>query len=167
MGKGNISNLIQNTDTTPEWRRENASKAGKAGAIAKRRKKEMQSLMQDILQMKTRPGKVDVIRTLKDLPNSNLTAEQRVLFAQLKKAISGDTQAAIFCRDTSGNKPDEVVHVLNEYKIALERCQVLIVDFVAIVEAHVTNPAERLAIGRELEKRREQILDAVSQSEIN
>ena len=34
----------------------------------------------------------------------NLTAEQAILIKQLVKAMNGDTRAATFVRDTSGNK---------------------------------------------------------------
>lgn len=100
----NLSNI--NDRLTPEQRKENASKAGKASAAAKRQKKEMKEMIQDIFSVGIKKGKiVEDIKSLEDAKGKNLTVGQALVIAQIKKAMTGDTRAMEFLRDTMGEKP--------------------------------------------------------------
>ena len=48
MAKGNMDNLVPNEDRTPEERRANARKAGKASARARRERKTIQKLANEL-----------------------------------------------------------------------------------------------------------------------
>ena len=41
----------------------------------------------------------------------NLTVNEAIIFAQVLRAINGDTQAAAFIRDTAGEKPKDQIEV--------------------------------------------------------
>ncbi len=87
--KGNIQNLVQYQNTTPEQRREWASKAGKASQAKARERKTLANELIAILSSK----------------NYN----KRISTALVKKAAKGDTYAFITIRDTIGEKPIEKV----------------------------------------------------------
>lgn len=102
--KSNLTPI--NERITPEQRKENASKAGKASAEAKKQRKEMKEMIQDIFSVGMKKGKiVDEIKSLEDADNKNLTVGQALVIAQIKKAMTGDTRAMEFLRDTMGEKP--------------------------------------------------------------
>ena len=95
-----------NENITPEQRKEIASKAGKASAEKKRQRKEMREMIQDIFEIGIKKGKVvEDIKSLDDARGKNLTVGQALVLAQVKKAMSGDTRALEFLRDTMGEKP--------------------------------------------------------------
>ena len=81
----NERNLIKNEDLTPSERRKNASKAGKASAKARQKRK---SLKEELLLL------LEVGDT-----------QQSVTLALLEKAKAGDTKAFEVIRDTIGEKP--------------------------------------------------------------
>ena len=51
----------------------------------------------------------DDFEDLATLTDKNISAQQAILLAQVQKAISGDTQSAIYVRDTLGEKPVDKV----------------------------------------------------------
>lgn len=53
----------------------------------------------------------DEISDMEKAKEINLTANEAILLAQYQKAISGDTKAAEFIRDTAGEKPKEQIEV--------------------------------------------------------
>ena len=100
----NLTNI--NDRLTPEQRKANASKAGKASAEANRQRKEMKEMIQDIFAVGIKKGKVyEGIKSLDDAKGKNLTVGQALILAQVKKAMTGDTRAMEFLRDTMGEKP--------------------------------------------------------------
>ena len=50
--RGGIANLVPNSARTPEERRENARKAGKASGVARRRKRDMAAIATALLSSK-------------------------------------------------------------------------------------------------------------------
>ena len=102
--KKNLKPIQENI--TPEQQREISSKGGKASAEAKRQRKEMREMIQDIFEIGIKKGKVaDDIKSLEDAKGKNLTVGQALVLAQVKKAMTGDTRALEFLRDTMGEKP--------------------------------------------------------------
>lgn len=73
----------------------------------------MQQQAQMILDMALHSGKkasLDNIKSIDELSSKNIDSSTAVLLKQLAKALKGDTAAAIFLRDTAGQKPiDKVV----------------------------------------------------------
>lgn len=95
-----------NERTTPEQRRANASKAGKASAKAKRQRKELREMFEYICSLGVEKGKiVEDIKSLADAEGKNITVGMEIALAQVNKARDGDTRAAEFIRDTMGQKP--------------------------------------------------------------
>ena len=110
----NEQNLIKNEDLTPSERRERAIKAGKASGKARREKKAMKDTLADLLSMPLKDGKsadVETIKNLAALKGKNITVQEAIMLAQIQKAMKGDTKAAEYVRDTSGNKLKEGVEL--------------------------------------------------------
>lgn len=97
--------------------REMGAKGGRASGEARRRKKAMREVLDDLLQMPLRRGELKNVECLGDLagPNGkitplmlnskiNVTVEQAVLLGQVLLAMQGNTKAATFLRDTAGQK---------------------------------------------------------------
>lgn len=94
---------------TSEQSREKAAEAGrkggKASGAAKRKKKAMREVLEAMLSLPMKGGKVDKLKSFTDIQNANMTVEQAILAAQILKAVQkGDTRAATFIRDTAGQK---------------------------------------------------------------
>lgn len=64
------------------------------------------SSLEKILSMRIAEGSVPEALTKTDL-GGNITYQEAILLAQVMKALNGDTQAAVFVRDSSGNKPKD------------------------------------------------------------
>ena len=92
----NEGNLVPNEARTPEKRRENARKAGKASGKARREKREMKAVLEELL-------------SLPSAEREGLSNMEAVCVAMLKKAQEGNVHAAMFVRDTIGQKPTDKV----------------------------------------------------------
>lgn len=96
--------------------RERGAAGGRASGEARRRKRAMREVLDDLLQMPLKRGELKNVECLSDLtgpngklnllnnPKVNLTVEQVVLLAQVFLAANGNTKAATFLRDTAGQK---------------------------------------------------------------
>ena len=101
-------NLIPMNQRTKEEQREIASKGGKASGEARRRKKTMRDNLELLLSMPLKKGKeadIDKAKNLQDFSVQNITVEQAMLLAQVKKALKGDIDAFETIRDLIGEKP--------------------------------------------------------------
>lgn len=132
VSKNSLKNLtnISEQGLTKEQLIENGRKGGKKSGERKREKKEMKELLLDILNMNIKSGKAEDFKNLADSKGKNITVNQALILAQVKKAMSGDTRAMEFIRDTAGMKPaekreiqadirddgklDEIIKALNE-----------------------------------------------------
>lgn len=90
---------------------EDQSKGGKKGAEVRRAKKLMKETLQELLNMPMRKGDIAEINNLAEAKGKNITVEQAMCLAMIKKALKGDISAATFVRDTSGNKVTDDVNV--------------------------------------------------------
>lgn len=123
----NPQNLVKNEDRTPEERRRNARKAGKASAEARRRKRDMRETFRDLLDMPLKEGDLDEVTALAGANRKNVTVGEAIALVMAFKAVKGDVKAAEFVRDTSGQKPGTQVQVTTESKEASA-------EFMALVE---------------------------------
>lgn len=91
---------------TPEQRREAQRKGGLATQAKLRRKKHMRELAEAILNMplKNADEIADALR-VGGLDEEDVNYAAGIIMVQTKKAMSGDTKAAEYVRDTSGQKP--------------------------------------------------------------
>lgn len=86
---------------------ETAKKGGIASGKARRDKKAMKETLETLLNMPLKVGKaadIDEIKSIAALKDKNITVQEAIILAQIQKAIKGDTKAAEYVRDTSGNK---------------------------------------------------------------
>ena len=95
-----------------------ARKKGKKGGIAsgkaRREKKAMKDTLAALLSMPLKNGKaadVDTIKNLAAVKGKNITVQEAIMLAQIQKAMKGDTRAAEFVRDSSGNKLKEGIEL--------------------------------------------------------
>lgn len=99
---------------TAEERQRIAKKAGKASGKARREKKAMRENLETILAMTLKSGKladIDTIKNFAALNGKNITVQDAILIKQTQKAMMGDTRAAEFVRDLSGNKPENTLNI--------------------------------------------------------
>lgn len=111
MARADNTRFLKSFDNTPEGKKrasEAGKKAGKASGEAKRRKKMMRENLEILCQLPAKGGRatdVESIKNFAELKGKNITVEQAMLIAQIKKALGGDTTALTFIRDTMGQKP--------------------------------------------------------------
>ena len=78
-------------------------KRGKRQRVVKRKTESFKKALGEILSMRILPE--TVAEAVKSTPlGDDITYQEAVLIAQVLKAACGDTQAAVFLRDTTGNK---------------------------------------------------------------
>lgn len=87
-----FKNLVPNECRTPDERRMNASKAGRASAVARRRRKTFKELLEIALEKKL---------------EGEGTYGEAVVASMLEAALAGDVKAFVAIRDTVGEKPVE------------------------------------------------------------
>lgn len=133
MPSGNKNNLVQNKITTPEQRREWAAKAGRASAEAKKRRRSSAEIMRALLSAQLSPAEAD--DRLKELGLE--TFGGAIALAQIQRALTGDTEAARFCRDTAGDKPTEAM------TLALTDKPVKAMDLTQLSDAELEALADR------------------------
>lgn len=106
--------------------KEELAACGRAGAAksaeTRRRKRAMKDTLEVLLGLKLKPGKAADVEALKDfasLKGKNLSVEEAIMVAQIQKAMKGDTTAAAFIRDTSGNKPKDEVELAGSVPVVI------------------------------------------------
>lgn len=90
--------------------RERGRQGGIASGKARREKKAMKETLETLLSMPLKNGKaadIDKIKSIAALKGKNITVQEAILLAQIQKALRGDTKAAEYVRDSSGNKPKD------------------------------------------------------------
>lgn len=112
--KNGIENLIP--VKSKEEARERGKKGGKAAAETYRKRKTFKEVFAALLPMNINSEKTSELANIIQDINPQMTAEQAIAMAQIYKAINGDTQAAIFVRDTVGDKPkDQIEQTINGF----------------------------------------------------
>ena len=94
--------------------RERGKKGGIASGEKRREKKAMKETLETLLQMPLKSDKavdLDEIKDIAALKGKNITVQEAIMLAQIQKAMKGDTKAAEYVRDTSGNKLKEGVEL--------------------------------------------------------
>ena len=107
-------NLISQSERTKAEQREIAKKGGIASGKSRREKKAMKDTLNELLSMPLKSGKaadVETIKNLAALKGKNITVQEAIMLAQIQKALKGDTKAAEYIRDTSGQKLKEAIEL--------------------------------------------------------
>ena len=87
---------------TPSEAREIGRKGGIASGIARREKKQFRETAQAILSMPISKGAIDGYESLESAVDSNVSVLEGIIIKQTKKALNGDTAAAKFLLEVSG-----------------------------------------------------------------
>lgn len=111
-----IENLKSIADRPMEEQREIQLKGGYRSGEVRREKKLMRETLRDLLAMPLKDGDIEKIKTLAEARGKNLTVQEAILLGQIKKAMAGNVQSAIFVRDTVGEKPKEELNVTQSYE---------------------------------------------------
>lgn len=90
---------------SPSEARENGKKGGKKSGEKRRERKAMKEVLLEMLNLPIEDCGLEEFSSLKEIKGKNITAQQAMCVAMIKKAMAGDVHAATFVRDTSGNKP--------------------------------------------------------------
>lgn len=106
------SDLVSLASRTTDEQQRIARNGGIASGKARRERKAMKDTLDALLAMPLKSGKaadVDTIKNLAAIKGKNITVQEAIMLAQIQKAMKGDTRAAEFVRDSSGNKLKEEV----------------------------------------------------------
>lgn len=128
--------LIPQSERTKEEQKEIARMGGIASGKVRREKKAMKDTLATLLAMPLKDGvshDIDEIKSIASLNGKNITVQEAIMLAQVKKAVKGDTKAAEFIRDSSGNKLKEGLEISGEINnplagLTTEELKALIVD---------------------------------------
>ena len=96
---------------TSEKAREIGRKGGLASGRVKAQKKTFQEVCKALLDMDISKDTLENAELITEKFKDKITVSQAIAIAQALKAISGDTKAAEFVRDTSGQKPTDNVNL--------------------------------------------------------
>lgn len=104
-----LANLVQNNpkyseEQKLEWARNAAAKA----AELRRQRKSSMELMRAVLSRKL--DDPELAKKLQELGLDD-TFGAGIALAQARRALSGDTEASRYCRDTAGDKPTEALQL--------------------------------------------------------
>lgn len=117
----NEQNLIKNEDLTPEQRRRNASKAGKASAKKRQQNKTFKEIISKFLDGQVSDERLKQQMIDFGFADKEVSNKSCAVFALWKEAIKGNTKAFELIRDTIGEKPIEQIQNINPPVINIER----------------------------------------------
>lgn len=100
-----VSGLYQNQSHTPNERRENASRAGKASAEARRKRKALKEMM--LLALEMEEQNEGYRSMMKKAGWEDIDQQSVITQGLIQKAKTGDVQAYNAIRDIIGEKPAE------------------------------------------------------------
>lgn len=109
-------------DLPKEEHKKVSSKGGINSAKARRDRKKMKETAELIMSLPLRGGQkqqIEMIQSFGALNGKNISVSEAIVFAQAKRAIKGDKQAAEFIRDTAGQKPGEKLDVQGAVPVIL------------------------------------------------
>lgn len=107
-------NLIPQSERTKDEQRAVAKMGGIASGKVRRERKAMKDTLATLLSMPLKDEAVsnlDEIKSIASMNGKNITVQEAIMLAQIKKAVKGDTRAAEYIRDTSGNKLKEEINL--------------------------------------------------------
>lgn len=99
---------------TPEQRQAGRRKGGQVSAQNRRKRKLFSEIIAEIgLKNVSKRKMSDSVKALADMYGieGDITADTLVMLAQYEKATHGDTDAARFIRDTSGQNPAQILQI--------------------------------------------------------
>lgn len=112
-----MKNLVPNEKRTPEERRRNATKAGKASGEARRRKRDIRLALEALLE-----------KEYTDKMGNKLSGAEVISLKQMEKALKGDTKAFEVIRDSAGQKPVEKVMVAEVDPVVISEVEQMVME---------------------------------------
>lgn len=91
-----------------------ASKGGVNSGIARRRKKEVQKILEAFLELPLKKGKlydVDDVKSFMALKGKNITVNEAIQVTVIQKALKGDLSAINMINELMGEKPNKNVNI--------------------------------------------------------
>lgn len=124
---------------SPAQVREYQSLGGRVTQTRRRRKKLLLEVATDILNQGLQKDS-EIRQHLKDggLDDQDINYAAAILIIQVQKALGGDTRAAEFIRDTSGQNPTNSTLVVAEARRSFEKA-----DYTAMAEAQLKEIIEQ------------------------
>lgn len=123
MPRGNPENLVPNSQRTPEERKENASKAGRASGEARRKQRDLREALKFLQKQKITTAYADDPRAMEIMAKLGLNADDSVAMLTaasiLTAAISGNAQMAKIVADLCGieeSKPSAPAKVIVQFE---------------------------------------------------
>ena len=92
---------------TSEEAREIGRKGGIASAKARRKRKAMKETLDSLLSMTLKDNEaanIEEIQSVASLKGKNLTVQEAIIFAQIQKALKGDTRAMLLVFEMLGDE---------------------------------------------------------------
>lgn len=83
------------------------AKGGRAAAKANKKRRQLQEVVKFLMDLPMRDGDLDELQNLIQARNSNLTVSESLVLAQIRKALTGDTQAFKAIIDASGETREQ------------------------------------------------------------
>ncbi len=109
MGRGNLENLVQNRDQTPEERHRNAQQAGIASGKKRRERKLLRDSLQELLS-----GQYNLKDDKGETVGEKMIGYDAIARSLIMEALNGDVKAFVAIRDTIGEKPKESIGLESE-----------------------------------------------------
>ena len=106
MPRGNLSNLVQNKNQTPEERQKNAKKAGIVSGEKRREKRQLQNSLQRLLS-----GRYDLKDDKGENTGERMVGYDAIAKSMIREALDGNVKAFVAIRDTIGEKPKESIGI--------------------------------------------------------
>lgn len=110
------------SDMTKEELAECGRVGGIKGGETRRRKRKMKDALETLLSMPLKTATaadIEQIRSMQELKGANITVGEAIALAQVQKALKGDTTAAQFIRDTSGQKPKDEIDLTGAVPVVI------------------------------------------------
>ena len=137
-------NLRSLADVPPEERHSIQSSGGKASAAAKKERRRLEDLTHQILS-KQLPDD-EAIRGELEANGIDPTCDAGIVLAQVKRAINGDTKAAIWVRDIIGENPGNRLTIDTAYLTApvstMDLSQLSDDELLAMISLRTENESE-------------------------
>lgn len=121
MARGNINNLIPNSERTPEELREITRKGGKKSGESRRRKRDLKKNLETLFAMQAPDNMKKAFKKQGlDIPE-DATFEELLTTSMIAKAIAGDARMVSLILEVTGERHSDK---LKEREIALKEKQI-------------------------------------------
>ena len=107
MDRGNKNNLVPNEERTPEQRRKNAQKAGRASGEVRREKKSAREVAKMVLGGTIPLNNIKELVANMGLPESDMNVQAAIVAGQAMAAVKGNTRAGEWVMSLIGDADKE------------------------------------------------------------